>query len=231
MPNYVDNILTVNGPNVADIVAFVRTEKREFDFNNVIPMPQELKHSRADSDADFGLIMVGIPNPNDQSRMTAEAILSYPWITDAGVTTVAELREYLSRDPRAPEFEKAARIAERCISATGYANWFDWCTRQWGTKWNAMEAGGHLINETEVVFGFRTAWYPPLPIVAKLSDLYPECTFVLESIDEYDEWRRGLKFKSGQIIERFLYDEDGEPALPLWDHIRAEIERDKSNTD
>ena len=44
MPNYCDNSLTIyaSDETVERIRTFVRSEKSEFDFNNVIPMPAHI---------------------------------------------------------------------------------------------------------------------------------------------------------------------------------------------
>lgn len=47
----------------------------------------------------------------------------------------------------------------------GSATWYDWCCKNWGTKWNAMDSEG-TPEEGEI--SFFTAWEEPLPIIKKL---------------------------------------------------------------
>lgn len=51
---------------------------------------------------------------------------------------------------------------EQAFKRTG----LDWCTENWGTKWNAY---GHRPIETsgdKIIFRFETAWRPPYPWLA-----------------------------------------------------------------
>ena len=58
------------------------------------------------------------------------------------------------------------------IAKHGYANWYDWCVANWGTKWDigadGMEAddipGGLMLT-------FESAWSPPCDAYAKLMDM------------------------------------------------------------
>ena len=54
----------------------------------------------------------------------------------------------------------------------GYKNWYDFCTNEWGTKW---DVGGEdcYIDKTDpnsVNMGFDSAWAPPLAAYEKLLD-------------------------------------------------------------
>ena len=51
----------------------------------------------------------------------------------------------------------------------GSATWYDWCCKNWGTKWNAMDSEG-TPEEGEI--SFFTAWEEPLPIIEKLFEKY-----------------------------------------------------------
>lgn len=54
----------------------------------------------------------------------------------------------------------------------GYADWYDFCNNEWGTKWDFGEEGGaHQFDEHTVQFGFDSAWSPPIAAYEKLQDL------------------------------------------------------------
>lgn len=61
---------------------------------------------------------------------------------------------------------------------TGNKPWFDWYhwrIDHWNTKWNAAE-----VTRNGNTFYFDTAWSPPVPVVYKLMELYPDCHFTLK---------------------------------------------------
>jgi len=71
--------------------------------------------------------------------------------------------------------EGAERDAHEAQMATnrathGYANWYDWCVNEWGTKWDVGADGQPAIdNDTNTfVLNFDSAWAPPIQAYEKL---------------------------------------------------------------
>jgi hypothetical protein len=114
MPNWCWNDLVVQGEpeEVKEVIEFVRSEDRPFDFERVIPIPEEVSG-----------------NP--------DGMVGYNWRID-----------------------------------------------NWGTKWNVsgVECG---VSEYDggVHYSFETAWAPPVEVVGRLSEMFPELTVALA----YDE--------------------------------------------
>ncbi len=62
----------------------------------------------------------------------------------------------------------------------GYANWYDWCCAEWGTKWDVgrrtstIGAGEDKVKikrgATEVTLKFDSAWSPPTGFYEKMTD-------------------------------------------------------------
>jgi len=55
----------------------------------------------------------------------------------------------------------------------GYANWYDYCVNEWGTKW---DIGGDDYNEPQeipngLIMSFDSAWSPPVAAMEKFQDL------------------------------------------------------------
>lgn len=101
MPNFVRNILRIDGENIQAVFDFVYCNDSVFDFNKIIPEP------------------------------------------------------------------------ENC------ADWYHWRVKHWETKWNAVDA--EFIDDG---FIFDTAWAAPLPVIKKLSELFPKIKFNLTWTDE-----------------------------------------------
>ena len=57
----------------------------------------------------------------------------------------------------------------------GYSNWYDWAVENWSTKWDIHEFHGVErtelgIDESEISFGFESAWAPPIGAYDKFID-------------------------------------------------------------
>jgi hypothetical protein len=79
----------------------------------------------------------------------------------------------------------------------------------WGTKWNALPR--EVENEPENIMNFLTAWSPPVPVVVKLSRLFPMITLILEAYDPQEnihvedcEGMIRVTLRNGQIISEEL---------------------------
>ena len=54
----------------------------------------------------------------------------------------------------------------------GYANWYDWCVNEWGTKWDVNDEGtAHLNEDGSLTASFNSAWAPPIQAYGRLEDL------------------------------------------------------------
>jgi hypothetical protein len=54
----------------------------------------------------------------------------------------------------------------------GYANWYDYCVNEWGTKWDVGGDGMTCeIEDGRISTSFDSAWSPPIQAYEKLVDL------------------------------------------------------------
>ena len=54
----------------------------------------------------------------------------------------------------------------------GYANWYDWCVNEWGTKWDVNDEGTAVLHEDgSLTASFSSAWAPPIQAYGRLEDL------------------------------------------------------------
>jgi hypothetical protein len=96
-------------------------------------------------------------------------------------------------------------------------NWYDWNVRNWGTKWDVAVSNDEQYPDTQiyeyksegddhwVVYGFNTAWSPPVPAIVKLSELVPNCVITL-SYEEEQGWGGETEFVNGKITAESSYD-------------------------
>lgn len=108
---------------------------------------------------------------------------------------------------------------QQLLAQHGATNWYDWNTRNWGTKWDIRDAemddGGDLVS-----YRFDTAWSPPVKWFANLVPLYPSLEFRLLYAEEQGSAFAGCVYASGGLITqhdewtgddaaRFAYEEFG----------------------
>jgi hypothetical protein len=186
MPNWSSNLLKVKGTKAhrdafaADMAAFVKAKIKKqvqewkqanpnscslayeksvtptFDFNFVIPMPEELEGTVS-------------PRPLTREEII-ELAKEHNWKEE-------DLKWRLES---ALTDEDAARLNE-LKSRFGFDNWYDWCLSNWGTKWNACHSDWDIEESSTMhMYRFDTAWSPPEPVIHALAIAYPNLTFRLE---------------------------------------------------
>jgi hypothetical protein len=71
-----------------------------------------------------------------------------------------ELKNTTSPAPKDinPELQKTL------VEKYGADNWYDWCVKNWGTKWNCCDP---YLADTGM--SFTTAWSPPCPVIVALA--------------------------------------------------------------
>lgn len=91
-------------------------------------------------------------------------------------------------------------------------NWYDWNVNNWGTKWDVAVSNNEEYPETELMeesdtslaYRFNTAWSPPLPAIATISQQYPNLEFNL-SYEEETGWGGEIEFLAGEdsVLENY----------------------------
>lgn len=181
MPNHVTNIIEIKG-NPARIKSLFEAVKNDeyglgsIDFNKLIPMPSEL-------DIEEG----------SQTKRGLKAYKDFIEVytfngkkEDFDLLNIPEKSEQAFLRVR-PDIDRAAwdlgKQAFRNEQKYGAATWYKWRIRNWGTKWNAYgyEDDVHFDGKTP---RFLTAGSPPQPVIAKLSEMYPDLDFIHQFASE-----------------------------------------------
>jgi hypothetical protein len=179
MPNHVENDLYFNGTqeDIEAVLAFIGATEDPpiFDFRRLLPYPSPYK----DMDNDHKLM-------------------------------IPDLDYSIARDTPEWTAQVAARDAGR---ATYRAKWgtdkdgynsggYEWCTRAWGTKWEAYEVKRRDYDSPCLTY--QTAWSPSESIIVALAKQFPTVTFSLEYFEHGMEFCGGLTCPS----EDDYYDDD-----------------------
>lgn len=171
MPNYVKNIVAFQGSQeeIEKIFAFVGSEKEDlcFDFNKIIPMPESL-NIEAGSLESFGDLYSLYIDPNvtffgegHKQPELEKAINNYKseMYSKERYQTLDQIKDELNS--RNMKLETALKIGKQYFdnyTKYGSKTWFDWCIKNWGTKWNACDP----IRISHNIVIFDTAWDCPL---------------------------------------------------------------------
>jgi hypothetical protein len=116
-------------------------------------------------------------------------------------------------DDTDPEQIKLHEQTMHNLSTYGYANWYDWCVNEWGTKWDVGGEGDQASQDspTDLRMNFDSAWAPPVPAMQKFQDLGFKVKLVY--------WESGMCFCG-------LYDENGDDFYEYSDMTADELEKE-----
>ena len=205
MPNNITNQITFGSDSTA-LAAFqqmlhdMRMEGQplgSFDFNKLLPMPKELD-VEAGTRTDQGLKLV-----REYHHALADLEQQKPVLAPKDYAAALRQCKGLYRKKRMADPETWA-LGERAysnIQRFGSPTWYEWCNRNWGTKWNAYQH--HPLREDDHTMVFCTAWDSVPKIVALLSRKYPEQAITYRWADEDIGHNVGeLTLKDGEVMDR-----------------------------
>lgn len=84
---------------------------------------------------------------------------------------------------------------------------YEWCVENWNTKWNASNCVRRDTSR-RICISFSTAWSPPIPVIAKLHQLFPQCSLFLEYFEKGTAVCGGISFLSK---DDWYFDEEWSP--------------------
>lgn len=176
MPNHVTTVL--HAPKA--VLDSLKGEEGDFDFNTVIPFPEEL------------------------NKLTAEFKV---FETQAEVDTYQAEQEAQYKnwpDFFAAQYEgktHALTLEQHTELVRKYGphlDWYNWKIAHWGTKWGAYDTE----RRDDETLKFETAWSFPEPVVVALSEKFPDTELVFEYADEDAGYNYGaVSYKGGELID------------------------------
>jgi len=170
MPNYVQNILRLEGEEkrIKEFLQFVKGEKSAFDFNCLIPMPGDLAiECSSRQNISFAVYLY-------QQTGEIQEFLQLRHNNYCKQVKKVSLSKYVDflLQSGAAELSLGEK-AYNNLKTYGHKDWYSWCVANWNTKWNAMDVEFYeYVNKIR----FQTAWSAPVPVIEKLSALFPDIT-------------------------------------------------------
>lgn len=238
MPNYVANHLTIHGENAVEIMKSLLTEDSKendgyiFDFNKIRPMPKELAIDSGSQTNDALELYLTSLNPNvtyfGNSKMKAKSFvnlckrinkLSFNRRNYCLSEEVIEAKKEKYAEYHKMQIDDLVKLGKQAANNVinyGATDWYGWCCKNWGTKWNACNS---QIYDTDVYFD--TAWSDVRQLVKELSRQYPNNIFEYEFAEEQTAYYTGAyMFKNGEEITGADYDDYSKEAyetfFKLW---------------
>lgn len=222
MPNHIENIITLKGneKQIREMLEVIKNDDYSLetvDFNKIIPMPESL-NIEAGSRTDRGLKLY--------KEFIEECLFDRKEtdILKISAETLAESEKaYLSKRKDIDSAEwKLGKTAWNNIQNYGAPTWYEWCTNNWGTKWNAYGYDEGTDYSASGNLHFQTAWSAPHPVIKKLAQMYPDIIFEHEWADEDIGVNCGLKcYSNGECTEEYYPESEIEAtefAFRVWDY-------------
>lgn len=220
MPNWVRANIIFHGENkdVYTLREFVKsatigndgkTTVNEFDFNKIVPMPEELaiESGSAGSDGMRYIIL------QEKHPIT--------WTNDDKdfMDTMERMR-----DKNPDRFNNYVELGKKYLSNLskyGYSTWYQFCNNEWGTKWNASEVDWYDTNAVS----FETAWSFPYAVIRKLSELFPnvDIEFIYADEDSGSNTGKGT-LKGGECLESVYPEDQSKEAYEIFLELHPEYE-------
>ena len=77
---------------------------------------------------------------------------------------------------------------------------YEWCGENWGTKWGICEAELVDMDSWELTYTFRCAWSPCLPVIKKMSEMFPKLRFELRYFEQGQGFNGLFVCEKGEIL-------------------------------
>lgn len=114
-------------------------------------------------------------------------------------------------DETEEDFELRQQTNKELYGAT---DWYNWRVQNWGTKWDSCDTFYVTSKkDDELNVGFSTAWAPPIGVLQKIGELYPEleitCYYIEEGVGFCGMFYTNDGMSSDEEGEILYRDEDG----------------------
>jgi hypothetical protein len=180
----------------------VDADGKSFDFNGVLPMPEELR---------------GTTSP---VRIQTQAEIDALWAEWNQRKADGKLQDWEQREGKPWGLGTTLEASAALIAKYGTDNWYNWASINWGTKWGAYDSSewtvteGENGNATAAVY-YNTAWSPATPFFVNVSALFPSLAFDTQYADEGGGFVCETSYENGEITKDVEYDWDSEDGIEV----------------
>lgn len=108
--------------------------------------------------------------------------------------------EYIRLDQAAKEYEAAHPDDWTGRPTDGFnSGGYEWRVDYWGTKWNAEDPSIESADEVSAEIRLLTASFPPIPIVTRISEMFPDAGITLHFSEYMAAYRGCVAARAGEL--------------------------------
>ena len=199
MPNWVKNKIVIGnnkyGKELIEkyVILNEETGEKEFDFNKVIKMPEELQIEYSSRSDNALRLYVTRINPSisyygeEKDKISEKDYADLVYLLKKRAITVSsfdlslEKINELIKDNSEVDLLKLGKQQVENVQKYGCLNWYDWAINNWGTKWNASN---FISLDDDKALTFETAWDPAIPVFLEITKQNPTKKFAFLYADE-----------------------------------------------
>ena len=149
-----------------------------FDFNKLIPMPNDLK-IESGSSGEKGLIFLYLTSLKLKEKNKIQN--AYKSISPFNINIChdpffKDINKNLTKYKSDINFKESIDLGKKYLNnynKYGYCNWYEWSIDNWGTKWNVEDSCNVIYDKDkkEYTITFDTAWNCPIGILKEYSKM------------------------------------------------------------
>ena len=182
MPNWCETTVIITG-NEEDLRRLSNAIGDNFDFDRLIPMPEELRETTADWHQEHRVYYEDGSDDAERERRRAE----------------------LDQDPKN---RARADLDQALLEKYGAYDWYEWRCTNWGTKWPPDSVWIEAHSDS-VVIDFDTAWSFPGPVFQRLSEMFPSLNFRGRAVEHGMAWALDFEAHNGKLsIDDLDYEQE-----------------------
>lgn len=128
----------------------------------------------------------------------------YGWRT----LTNDEIKEIYTKHPEAKELG----IIQYNRIVDGYnQGGYDWCIKNWGTKWGFFNSRiiddnysfiSRIFRRAFIKYTFETAWSPPIPVIEEMARQFPKLRFEMSYFEIGHSYEGKIIIKGTKVLEK-----------------------------
>lgn len=226
MPNWTYNRIKCK-KSIGDKILTITENGYSFDFNKLIPMPDDLKLDAGSIEGDSIACYYLSLNDDEKNKLmkllkSKEASYCHnywnkykddikklennPKRLNKKINNFNGLFDF-DKEKQFTSINELGKQYVENIKKYNFPQWYDWCVKNWGTKWNVEEDVDIVYDKNidEYDISFQTAWSVPTGIVKRYSELCEDDEeFYWEYEDEDYDGTHILRKINGEIIDTIV---------------------------
>lgn len=105
-------------------------------------------------------------------------------------------------------------------------NWYDWCNRNWGTKWSPAEVErvDAENNPYEMMFDFQTPWCPATNLFLHISEMFPQLVFYENGHESGVGFAVSKAIHNGEVLEELGFSYSDIEELAEYENLMSAAE-------